>query len=184
MRRSMPFLLSVSLCLLTAIGQSSAEGALAIGSGPGGLWFTMATNRSPLQWAEDAAMRRCLEIPMRRAAQGTLFFNQVWGVDCHVAFTFRRTCIAIALVKLPNGRAKYTWLTRESLSEAKSSVMSHCDPDGATCELKGSLCDYIQESMAPPKRGQDGPKAAPQEMEGSSFGPSFCNGTNPPDYCN
>jgi hypothetical protein len=152
------------LIVLASTATCCAEAALATGrSQSGGHWFGIGSNHRTLQEARDAAMRQCL---MR-------------GPNCSVALTYRRSCFAIVFGRLPDRRSGYEWVTRETLVAARNSVMSNCRARRGVCELKYSSCDNIDEAMTlrPPKH------VVPRDRDGSSFGPSFCYGTHPPNYC-
>jgi hypothetical protein len=140
---------SSAISLLIVVASTAtccAEAALATGRNQSGRhWFGVGSNHRTLQEARDAAMRQCL----------------ARGPNCSVVLTYRRKCFAIVFGRLPDRRSGYEWVTRDTLADAQSSVMSNCSARGGACELKYSSCDNIDEAMIEAQRRE----AARQEAE-------------------
>lgn len=105
-----------------AANPSHAAGAYAIGKAWHSSWGGGASNATNYSDAGRAALLRCSR----------------YGPGCAIAAYFSRKCFALAI--LP-GTGAYYWATRDTIDEARTTVMDHCAASGRSCQAKVAFCD-------------------------------------------
>jgi hypothetical protein len=111
--------IALSAC---AVNASHAAGAYAIGKSWRSSWGGGATNAANYADAGREALARCSK----------------YGPGCEIAVYFNRKCFSLAV---PPGTGAYYWATRDTIDEARATVMDHCVASGRSCEVKVAFCD-------------------------------------------
>jgi len=116
-------------CLLVVVAslwqpsKGIAAAAFAMGRNAHGSWGSGVHDYPTASEAQQEVLRRC---SMRGPAA------------CSIVATFSRACFAIAVQV---GRNGYGWVTRPTISEARSAVLSQCLAHGMPCEVRVAMCD-------------------------------------------
>ena len=136
--------------ILVANAQNaSAAGAYAIGRSAHGSWGGGVGNAATYSDAARDALKRC----------------EQHGPGCSIATYFSRKCFSLAI---PLGTNNYYWATRDTLAEARQTVMDHCLASGRACEVKAGLCDVrgiaVEPSYVSPSPTVRLAQADPQPM--------------------
>lgn len=113
--------LSVGICL-SVVNASEAAGAYAIGKRFQSSWGGGASNAANYSDAGREALDRCSK----------------FGPECAVVAYFSRKCFSLAI---PPGTGAYYWVTRNTIDEARATVLDHCLASGRICEVKVAFCD-------------------------------------------
>lgn len=105
-----------------AINISHAAGAYAIGRSPGSSWGGGGRDAANYEAAGRDALQLCAQ----------------HGPNCSIVTYFSRKCFSLAI---PPGTGSYYWATRNTMAEARETVMDHCLASGRSCEVKVAFCD-------------------------------------------
>lgn len=98
-----------------------ADGALAMGTERGRVWYGASSGRASAGEARSEAMRACSQ-----------------HGPCRVETVFWNKCLSVAWVGHGN---RYAWATRDTPGQAEGAAVRQCERNGDYCKVVESRCD-------------------------------------------
>jgi len=129
-----------------AINVSHAAGAYAIGRNGPSSWGGGGRDAANYVDAGRDALLRCGQR----------------GPGCAIVAYFSQKCFSLAI---PPGTGAYYWAIRNTIGEARQTVMDHCLASGRFCEVKVAFCDLRGLAAPTPVLPQPASIPAPRLVE-------------------
>jgi len=108
-------------CGALVADRAHADGALAMGTEPGRVWYGASSDRASAGEARSEAMRACRQ-----------------HGPCRIETVFWNKCLAVAWVGHGN---RYAWATRDTPGQAEGAALRECEHNGSFCRVVESRCD-------------------------------------------